>query len=603
MCGIAGIIGSSLPPSELATATDRMRLALRKRGPDDTDTYQSPGGGMALAHTRLAILDLSPAGHQPMRSADGRHVIVFNGEIYNHAVLRRELEAAGETFASRSDTEVILALYRRHGPACVHELEGMFAFCIWDEQERTAFLARDPFGIKPLYYHAAGSGMLVFASEIRALLASECVPRRACREAVASYWCFGTVQEPLTVVQDVRCLPAGHHLTWRHGERQLRCYWEPQIIGEGVAEADAVAATRAALRESVERHLVSDVPVGVFLSGGVDSTVVAALAREAGAKAVQTFCITFDDPAFNEGDMAARTARELGTQHHEWKLDAATGRGLLGDFLAASDQPSIDGFNTYCVSRFAHERGLKVVLSGLGGDELFGSYGSFRLVPRLVRAGRWANLVPLAPALVGRAFTALARSPRMSRLGHCLSDRPSVAGAYWCVRGVFTPAESARLTRHFLAGAAVEPADADTTRHFAVPRQPTLEDTVSFLELTRYMRNQLLRDSDVMSMASGLELRVPFVDRKLFEVLRQIPGTIRLAANKDLLVRAVPEIPPWVAQAPKRGFAFPFEQWIAAEWGDVFQRLRSASPVPLRTWYQCWCVHALEHCLTRLGLR
>ena len=282
-------------------------------------------------------------------------------------------------------------------------------------------------------------------------------------------------------------------------------------------------------------------------------------------------------------------------------MDAAAGRALLSEFLHASDQPSIDGFNTYCVSRFARERGLKVVLSGLGGDELFGGYGSFQLVPKLVQAGRLASLIPFAPTLAGRALEALARSPRMSRLGHYLTDRPSAAGAYWCGRGIFTPSEATRLVRHFLGdgGEAIE----DAARHFSVPRQPTLEDTVSYLELTRYMRNQLLRDSDVMSMASGLELRVPFVDRKLFEVLRQIPAAIRLAPGKELLLQAVPEIPEWVARAPKRGFAFPFEHWLATEWGGGFQRLKDASPVPLRTWYQCWCVYALEQCLTRLGLR
>ncbi len=600
MCGIAGIIGARLPGPELEAGTERMRLALRNRGPDDTGTFLSPATGVALTHTRLAILDLSAAGHQPMRSPDGRHVIVFNGEIYNHAALRRGLEAAGEQFTSHSDTEVVLAMYRRHGPACVHELEGMFAFCVWDERERTAFLARDPFGVKPLYYHAQ-AGRLVFASEVRAVLASGLVPRKPCREAVFSYWLFGTVQEPLTIADGVHCLPAGHHLTWQDGHARVRCYWEPQIIGEGIAAADVVPATRAALRESVSRHLVSDVPVGVFLSGGVDSTCVATLVRALGGQNLQTFCITFDDPAFSEGDVAASTARHLGTQHHQWKMDAAAGRALLADFLQASDQPSIDGFNTYCVSRFARERGLKVVLSGLGGDELFGGYGSFQLVPKLVRAGRWASLIPFAPMLAGHALEALGRSPRMGRLGHYLTDRPSAAGAYWCGRGIFTPSEAARLIRHFLGdvGEAVE----DATRHFSVPRQPTLEDTVSYLELTRYMRNQLLRDSDVMSMASGLELRVPFVDRKLFEVLRQIPAAIRLAPGKELLLRAVPEIPEWVALAPKRGFAFPFEQWIAAEWGGVFQRLKDTSPVPLRTWYQCWCVHALEQCLTRLGLR
>jgi asparagine synthase (glutamine-hydrolysing) len=599
MCGIGGIIGSQLPAVDLEDCAQRMRSALRNRGPDDSGIHVSAAGGVALAHTRLAILDLSPAGHQPMRSADGRHVIVFNGEIYNYAILRRELEAQGDRFVSHTDTEVILAMYRRHGPACVHELEGMFAFVIWDEQERRAFCARDPFGIKPFYYSTQGSE-LIFGSEVRAVLASGRVPRKVAHEALYSYWLFGTVQEPLTIAAGVHGLPAGHHLSWQNGVHQVRRYWDPQIIGEGLAPEGAVPATRTALLESVRRHLVSDVPVGVFLSGGVDSTAVTALAREAGAAALQTFCITFDDPAFSEGELAARTARHFGAQHHEWRMNAGTGQGLLADFIEASDQPSIDGFNTYCVSRFARQHGLKVVLSGLGGDELFGGYGSFQHVPRMVRSARWLGLLPLASSLAGRTVEFLARSPRVRRLGRFLTDRPSPAVAYWAMRGIFTPKEAARLTRHYLG--AGEVGGEDEIRHFVIPRQPTLEDTVSYLELTKYMRNQLLRDSDVMSMATGLELRVPFVDRKLFEVLRHIPAGCRLAPGKQLLLQAVPEVPAWVAQAPKRGFVFPFEQWIRETWQADFQRLMHHAPVPLQTWYQQWCVFALEQCLARHGL-
>lgn len=600
MCGIAGIIGSRLPEPELAASAERMRFALRQRGPDDEGLFLAPSRGVALAHTRLAILDLSAAGHQPMHSADGRYTIVFNGEIYNYAELRRELEAAGESFVSHSDTEVILAAYRRYGPQCVHDFEGMFAFAIWDETEQTAWLARDAFGIKPLYYSIQGES-LILASEVRALLASDLVSRQHCGESVFSYLLFGSVQEPLTMVEGVLALPAGHHLIWKAGKAQLRCYWEPQIIGEGISTLDSVARVREALQESVQRHLVSDVAVGVFLSGGIDSTVVATLAKSAGISGLQTFCITFDDPGFSEGPAAARTAKHLGATHHEWKMDAKVGRPLLKEFLASSDQPSIDGFNTFCVSRFARKHGLKVVLSGLGGDELFGGYGSFEHVPDLIRRGQLASLIPGLPALTGGLLQRFGPSPRLHRLGCFLGDRPAAATAYWCMRGIFTPNESKQLLRHYLGDGSFELEEG--IRHFTVPRQPTLEDTVSYLELTRYMRNQLLRDSDVMSMASGLELRVPFVDRKLFEVLRQIPAATRLSPGKNLLLQAIPEIPDWIAQAPKRGFSFPFERWLQEEWGEVFDRIRASSPVPLRTWYQCWCVHAVEHSLSRLGLR
>lgn len=602
MCGIAGIIGSRLPEPELAASVERMRFALRHRGPDDEGLFLAPSRGVALAHTRLAILDLSAAGHQPMRSADGRYTIVFNGEIYNYAELRRELEANGESFVSHSDTEVILAAYRRYGPQCLHDFEGMFAFAIWDEIEQTAWLARDAFGIKPLYYSIQGES-LIFASEVRALLASDLVSRQPCGESVFSYLLFGSVQEPLTLVNGVLALPAGHHLIWKAGKPQLRCYWEPQIIGEGISALNSVARVREALQESVQRHLISDVAVGVFLSGGIDSTVMATLAKSAGNSELQTFCITFDDVAFREGPVAARTAKHLGARHHEWKMDAKVGCPLLKEFLASSDQPSIDGFNTFCVSRFAREHGLRVVLSGLGGDELFGGYGSFEHVPSLIRHGQLASLIPGLPASIGALMQRFAPSPRLRRLGCFLGDRSAAATAYWCMRGIFTPSESKQLLQHYLGDASTSSEHEEEVRYFTVPRQPTLEDTVSYLELTRYMKNQLLRDSDVMSMASGLELRVPFVDRKLFEVLRQIPAATRLSSGKNLLLQAIPEIPDWIARAPKRGFSFPFESWLKEEWDEMFDRIRASSPVPLRTWYQCWCVHALEHALSRLGLR
>lgn len=600
MCGIAGIIGSSLPSPELESVAIRMRTVLRNRGPDDAGVYVSPTARVAMSHTRLSILDLTEAGHQPMNSADGRYTIVFNGEIYNFRQLRSELEAEGERFQSDSDTEVILALYRKHGSGCVHDLEGMFAFAIWDEQEQSAFLARDPFGIKPLYY-SERNGSLVFASEIRAVLASDQVPRKASPQAVFSYWLFGTVQEPLSIVDGVYALSAGHYLTWKDGRMDLRLYWEPQIIGEGISISTAPLRVRNSFQESVQRHLVSDVPVGVFLSGGIDSTAVLASATAISGKSLSTMCISFDDPEFDEGGMAARTARHFGADHHDWRMTAEIGSSLLEEFLEASDQPTIDGFNTYSVSRFAHRLGLKVVLSGLGGDELFGGYGSFRLVPRLVRTCRQVGMLPYVNALLGLCLRGLATTSRFKRLGHFLTDRPSPAVAYWCIRGIFSPDESWKLTQYFLGDQAKHEI-VDALRYFVIPRQPTMEDSVCYLELSRYMRNQLLRDSDVMSMSSSLELRLPFVDRKLFEVLRQIPAAIRLAPGKRLLLDAISEIPPWIATSPKRGFVFPFEKWMQAAWADKFQRIGRDSPVTLNTWYQQWCVFALENCLARYSL-
>lgn len=590
MCGIAGVINSKLGRDELDRVLARLQAQLHHRGPDDRGCYVSGDGMAGLVSTRLAILDLSAAGYQPMSSADGRFQIAFNGEIYNYRALRADLEAAGERFSSHSDTEVILKMFARDGPDCVREFEGMFTFAIWDDREKRCFLARGPLGIKPLYYYEA-RGQLSFGSELRTVLESGLVPRRLSSAAAAGYLLFGAVPEPLTLVEEVRALGAGNYLVWQNGgSSRTTKYWDVQFGDDPIIPGEAVATTRDALSESVGRHLVSDVPVGVFLSGGIDSTAVVALASRHGGSELRTFSISFDDPDFNEGDVAAKTAQHFGTRHTDWRLDSATAKALLGEFLARSDQPSIDGFNTFCVAKLAHDEGLKVVLSGLGGDELFGGYRSFSLVPRMVQGSRSLNLVWGLRSGVGRLMQSALFSSRSNRLGCFLGEAPSIAAAYWCMRGIFNPREVALLLDRY----GVSQPEGAGSLDFYVPSQPTLEDEVSYLELTRYMRNQLLRDGDVMSMAWGLELRVPFVDRKLIERLERIPSALRLAKGKQMLLDAVPEIPEWVRNRRKQGFVFPFKDWVTGEWQDVFRRIEAASPIGLKSWYRAWCLFALE---------
>ncbi len=589
MCGIAGVVNSGLDREKLEKVLSGMQQQLHHRGPDDRGLFISRDGKTGLVNTRLAILDLSSAGHQPMASADGRYRIVLNGEIYNFQALRGELEAKGETFLSRSDTEVVLKMYERHGPDCVRELEGMFALAIWDDQQQVCFLARDPFGIKPLYYYET-NGAVYFASELRTLLGTGFVPRRLALEAVSGYLLFGAVPEPLTLVEGVRALPAGHYLRCEHGRVRLTKYWDIQFGDEPVPEREATELVRDALKESIERHFVSDVPVGVFLSGGIDSTALVALASRHAPNELRTFCISFNDPKFNEGNIAARTARHFGTRHTDWRLDSVAARKLLATFLECSDQPSIDGFNSFCVSRLVHQAGLKVVLSGLGGDEVFGGYGSFRRVPQMVHTSRWLNLLWPLRAGAGGILQTRYFSPRIGRLGCFLQEAPTTCAAYWCMRGIFTQHEVRTLLRRYGAG----DGQLAPKVSFYMPSQPTLQDEVSYLELTRYMRNQLLRDSDVMSMAWSLELRVPFVDRKFVETMQRIPAALRLARGKKILLDAVHEIPAWVRERPKQGFTFPFKDWITDEWHDVFERVETESPVPLKSWYRRWCLLALD---------
>ena len=586
MCGIAGFVRREAA-ADLCRPLERMHKAIEHRGPDDRGAWRSPGGHALYAHTRLSILDPSPAGHQPMQIEDGRFTITYNGEIYNFAALRESLHQAGVQFRSNSDTEVLLRLYQSEGPAFVERLRGMFAFAIWDERERSCFLARDRFGIKPLYYHES-AGVLAFASEVRALVASGVVPATIDAQAVFEYFRSGSVPEPLSLIKGVRALEAGHHMTWRDGEASLVRYWGVEFPEDDPVD-DPVAATRDALIDSIRHHFISDVPVGVFLSGGMDSTAIVALATLTQRARLRTFSLTFPGSELDEGPDARRTAHHFGTDHHEWAVDATTARALVADFLAAADQPSIDGFNTFTVSRLARRHDTKVVLSGLGGDEVFGGYPSFREVPRLAKWGHRAGLAgPLGSAAAWIAGEV--GGARLRRAHDLITATADLENAYAVFRGIYTRREALALTEHYVGGsdAVVEQVSSGTRI------DPTPTDTISRLELTRYMRNQLLRDTDVMSMAWGVELRVPFLDSQLFATVSRIPAAMRMASGKALLLRAVPEIPTWVASRPKRGFLFPMAEWLDGAWAKEFETVDRLPDVKMETWYRKWAVLAFE---------
>lgn len=599
MCGIAGIVREAEGPRDpIREAVGRMQSCLRFRGPDDEGLFVSGDGRAALAHTRLSILDLSPAGHQPMSTPDGRYTITFNGEVYNFLALREELEAAGIPLRSRSDTEVILRLFERDGAACVRRLRGMFAFAIWDDIEKRCFFARDPLGIKPLYFCRTSEG-LAFASEIRALLRGGAAEGHLGMVGLYGYLTTGTVPEPATMLRGVQMLGAGHWMEWRGGNVRSERYWGVSFEPGEVGREEAVRLARGALVDSLRHHFVSDVPVGIFLSGGLDSTTLLALSAEAGAGRVSTYSITFEEPEWNEGPLARRIAGHFGSDHHEHTVTADTGREWLEEFLESVDQPTIDGFNTFCVSKVAHQCGAKVVLSGLGGDELFAGYRSFVTLPRVVEAMRaTAFAAPLYRA-AGAWLEGHSDSSKARRMGDFMQKDNSCAAFYRSFRAVFAHAEASRLATGMLPFGVVP---GRGSREPNPEPGATLRDAVSFLELTTYMRNQLLRDSDVMSMRWGLELRVPFVDSVLVETIGRIPAALRLRHGKKLLVEAVPELPRWLLDQPKRGFTFPFERWFADRWRDL---LRDAAPpqgIVLDTWYRGWSLAVLQHWMRRNGI-
>lgn len=591
MCGIAGILTEINHQDHLEPLIQRMQQALQHRGPDDQGIYVSDDRKAAIAHTRLSILDLSPAGHQPMSTGDGRYWITFNGEIYNFQDLRLWLKDQGEVFHSQTDTEVILKLYQRLGHNCLQHLRGMFAFAIWDNYEQTCFLARDPLGIKPLYYWQSGS-TLVFASELKAVLASQLPPIQISPDGFHGYLTTGSVPEPHTLVEGIHALEAGCWMQWQSGQLSKAQYWNLNFSPEAISPTDAVERVRAALLDSIQHHFVSDVPVGIFLSGGIDSSAILALSRQTQPGELRTYSIAFEEQDWNEGDIARQVANYFGTKHTEYTITASRGRELFPQYLAATDQPSIDGFNTFCVSQVAQQDGTKVVLSGLGGDELFGGYQSFQKIPQMIAWGQRCKQLGMLKQLLGTGLENWGQSTQLRRFGDFLQQAPNATSAYRGFRGIFSDREARNLVAQYFPQ--TELSHPYSQQSYSALGFPSVEDEISFLEITRYMRNQLLRDSDVMSMASGLELRVPFVDSSLLETIGSIPSDLRLAAGKKLLIQSIPELPDWLVNRPKRGFAFPFEQWMNQEWQDYFYQVQG-SGISLNPWYRRWSLVVFEH--------
>ncbi len=600
MCGIAGILDLSSSLSDADRRLAVLQAALKHRGPDDRGAWSSPSGVARLAHTRLSILDLSAAGHQPMGLPGGRFTITFNGEIYNFRELRAEFEQDGVPFQTSTDTEVLLRLYERYGQGMLDKLRGMFAFAIWDELEQTCFLARDPFGIKPLYYSNRG-GVFAFASELRALHEAGFGSAGVDAQALMSYFESGSVAEPRTLVQGICSLAAGHCLEWRNGVIENNAWWRIQFPVETSTSEKPSTTLRDALLESTRRHFVSDVPVGIFLSGGVDSTALVALAREIGIKDISTFSIGVDDPGLDESSVARRTAAHFGTDHHELVLGEEAGKRCFEEYIQHIDQPSIDGFNTFTVSSFAREKGIKVVLSGLGGDEMFAGYPSFTQVPRMVQMASMLDLIPGIRHHIGVKLEYHTDSHRLRRVGAFLQSANTVRNAYRAFRGIFSR-RAARILATRYAGVTLSELIRSSLEEAPSNSAPTPRDEVSLCELSLYMRNQLLKDSDVMSMSQGLELRVPFVDRTLFETIAHIPSASRLRQGKKLLLEALPEIPEWVVNQPKRGFLFPYQKWAATTWGGMFEQTNARLPVKNPSWYQSWAVFMLDRWFEQRGL-
>ena len=569
MCGIAGTHAYHLA----APAVDRAELLrvrehMRARGPDGAGLWVADDQRVGLAHRRLAIIELSEAGAQPMLDPETGNQISFNGEIYNHAELRAQLQRDGVTVRSLSDTEVLLKLYAQRGPDMLGLLRGMFAFAIWDAGRRQLFLARDAFGIKPLYIADDGR-TLRFASQVKALLQAD-VDRRPEPAGHAGFLLWGSVPEPYTLFRGVRALPSGHWLRVADGVVGTpQCFDSPlqglrRVPRAGAdAQAQSLQQVAEAVRGSVAAHMVADVPVGVFLSAGLDSTMLAACAARVGE--LRTLTLGFAEYAgtpLDEAALAGEVALRLNADHRLQRVSAPDFAADREALLAAMDQPSIDGINTWFVAKMAAQQGLKVALSGIGGDELFGSYPSFRQVPRLRRVAAPLARVPGLGAGLRCALARLGSRLPSPKYAGVLEYGATMGGAYLLRRALFMPWELPALMGPALAAEGL--AELATLQRLQTSIEGLDGDrlSISALEMQWYMKNQLLRDADWAGMAHSLEIRVPFVDSVLLSQMVEIPSLDWMQEKRMVARTVAPELPNAVLERPKTGFAVPIHQWL-----------------------------------------
>jgi asparagine synthase (glutamine-hydrolysing) len=592
MCGIAGLhayldVAPAVDRAELA----RMNARMAPRGPDGSGDWFSADGRIGFTHRRLAIIDLSERGAQPMHSTDGRLTITFNGEIYNYKELKAGLEAKGHRFRSESDTEVLLQLYAERGPAMVEALRGMFAFGLWDSAKRTLLLARDPLGIKPLYY--ADDGWTVrFASQAKALLAGGAVSRDPDPAGIVGFHLLGSVPEPFTVWRAIRAVPAGATVVVDDaGPRAPHVYYNiARSLGRraGIGGVDAAEARRqlsAAVHDSVRHHLVADVPVAVFLSAGLDSGALLGTMAELGVRDPLAVTLAFAEYKGGQDDespLAAEIAARYGARHVVRTVARPEFERDLPAILDAMDLPTIDGINTWFVAKAAREAGIKVALSGLGADECFGGYPSFADVPRSVHLLRPLRFVPGLGRLVRRLMSsAIASGARLHpKSAGVVQYGGDWAGAYLLRRGVYMPWELDGVLEPALVEEGLR--RLAPLSHIAAELQAGRPlgdfDRVAALETALYMRNQLLRDADWAGMAHSIEIRVPFVDAELFRRLAPLLASRHPPGKRDMADTLQTKLPDPILSRAKTGFVVPVRDWLLGESG--------AAPRGLRGWAQ-----------------
>ena len=575
MCGIAGLLDfdENGQPWNSGKILRLMLDRIRHRGPDDRGEElisNENGPTLHLGHQRFSIIDLSPGGHQPMVNDDKSLWLSTNSEIYNFRELREELSDKFR-FNSQSDTEVLLKSYEHWGIYCLEKLRGMFAFAIWDTKKRQLILARDRLGIKPLYY-IAGEKQFLFASEVRALLASGLLDSKINPTGLYHYLSFGHLKSPDTLIGNIQELKPGNYLVVDcDGKVKETQYWHPlDSVNSIDSESDGTDSIQSLLGDAVKYRQVSDVPMGAFLSGGIDSSAIVSHMSSLSDEPISTLAIGFKEKEFDESEHSAEISRLFKTRHQLLTLDEKQLLEALPAAISAMDQPTMDGINTFIISRAANEAGLKVVLSGVGGDELFGGYPSFQLVPKLLEKKKWLKLYPKFLLNLGTKILKVSLPVDQGiKLDHWLNGKLSGAHEYYLIRALYCQDQVSELFKD------QNLAHNETLKNLKTTNS-TLENLsradvnddfslISYLEITHYLQNMLLRDTDMMSMAHPLEVRVPFMDHKLVEHMFSMPTRLKklTATPKALLVDSMnPPLPDSIVHRKKMGFTLPFEPWM-----------------------------------------
>lgn len=621
MCGIAGIIG--FDAQMMAKAITAMNNSQVHRGPDDEGSVLLKAGGrvIGLGHRRLAIIDPTPAGHQPMVDKQRGNWITYNGEIYNFRELRQELESLGEVFETKTDTEVILKAYGVWGSNSFNKLRGIFAFAIWDERRQVLVLCRGPLGVKLLYFYKKGNS-LIFASEVRAILSTGLIPRKLDMDGLISYLAYGAVQEPYTLIQGVRSLAPGHFMEIDVGKPDFdskeTCF--RPIPGPSPLRPASYDGLIEVLRErlagAVSSQMIADVPLGAFLSGGIDSTAIVALMKAANQGPVKSFSLVFEEKTYDERRWSRLVSDRIGTLHSERLLKGEEVLAEIEKALSSYDQPSIDGLNTYFVSKAAKQAGITVALSGLGGDEVFGGYDGFA---KALLAEKIIPLKKVVPLPAGKYISGLIEPFvrrelfRKTAEALCTKRHP-----YFVTRRLFSNYQ----IRKILSPEIQVCDEWESTCFENIEKSAEDYDPInraSAFEMQTYMRSTLLRDTDQMSMAHSLEVRVPLLDPDLVEFMFSIPGEMKLdrIQPKPLLTWPLADlIPEECIYRPKRGFELPFEVWLRKTLkGKIegslcngpddgifshkgMQSLWQAFEAGHLTWSRVWAIYVLKYWLT-----